>query len=195
MVVDETNQSTTLLPNNEPTSLKFKFKIITCEKTKKWLESYIVQQAARDEIMFYGSSNINESVNNMYTVKADKRHDFRCSYTARVDVAAVEFMLKGKSSLYEKICNDFACIEISEETRSQLRKWDEERKNESTRKKTANAKRKRIEGKARKTRLLRRATLRAGAYTYVTSDERAAVEEKMEAGQDDAEIETVTDIE
>lgn len=37
----------------------------------------IPMKADRDEIMWYGTSNRNESINNVYAVKASKAVDFR----------------------------------------------------------------------------------------------------------------------
>lgn len=69
-------EADTLLPPGED-SKKWKYKVIRGEGTKKWLSDFIKTQASRDEIMFPGSSNINESIHNAYTVKANKRYDFR----------------------------------------------------------------------------------------------------------------------
>ena len=73
----DSSSSLTLHERGQPRSQKNKHKIITGQKSRAWLEEYITNQAERDEIMVYGSSNMNESIHNVYTVKADKRHDFR----------------------------------------------------------------------------------------------------------------------
>ena len=54
-----------------------KYKIVCDNSTKEWLQKFINDLAKRDEIMWYGSSNINESINNVYARYADKRYDFR----------------------------------------------------------------------------------------------------------------------
>lgn len=72
---DEFSQN--LVPSGQPKSQKAKHKIIQCGLTRNWLHSYIAEQADREEIMWHGSSNKNESINSKYAVKASKRVDFR----------------------------------------------------------------------------------------------------------------------
>jgi hypothetical protein len=72
----EQAEGDTLLPRDVD-SKKWRYKVIQGKETKEWLSDFIKRQALRDEIMFPGSSNINESINNAYTVKANKRFDFR----------------------------------------------------------------------------------------------------------------------
>ena len=76
--VDALAQSKDLAPAGEKKSRGWKYRVIRCEKTKDWLKSFVHNQASRDEIMWYGSSNINESFHNAITVKASKQLDFRC---------------------------------------------------------------------------------------------------------------------
>ena len=77
MRTDGSQNSENLILCGEPKSQKWKYKVIRDEPTKRWLRSYIMDQSDRDEIMYYGSSNVNESIHNLYAVKANKRHDFR----------------------------------------------------------------------------------------------------------------------
>lgn len=74
---DQTGISRSLLPAGQPKSQKWKYKVVNCQATKHWLTSYVNQQAERDEIMCYGSSNRNESINSKFAVKASKMNDFR----------------------------------------------------------------------------------------------------------------------
>ena len=74
--VGESGVSQNLLPAGQK-SQQWKFKVIRCEKTIRWLQSYVQEQSDRDEIMLYGSSNRNESINSKYAVKASKMNDFR----------------------------------------------------------------------------------------------------------------------
>lgn len=75
--VDDHGQSNNLVPAGEKKQRGWKYRMIRCNKTRDWLMSFIYDQAARDEIMWYGSSNMNESFHNAITVKASKRVDFR----------------------------------------------------------------------------------------------------------------------
>ena len=72
----DNRESDSLRPAGE-NSQQWKYKIIRDDATKKWLQKFIEDLAARDEIMWYGSSNINESINNAYARKANKCCDFR----------------------------------------------------------------------------------------------------------------------
>ena len=67
--------------------------VLTCAKTVKWLEGYIEKIADNRGAMYFGRSNINEAIHNVYISKADKRHDFRRSYAARCDIALLENQL------------------------------------------------------------------------------------------------------
>lgn len=101
-----------------------------------------------------------------------------------MDVAIVEHALQRKAALYEKICNEFVGVSAQEDTIKILDRWDGNRARAATQAATADGKAKRAGKKARKTKLLQRQALRVEAYTYVTSDERAA---KAERGEQDAE--------
>ena len=94
---------------------------------------------------------------------------FRSSYAARVDVAVVEYILRGHLQLYRKICREFADVEVDEGTVNQLARWDEVRTKARSKSATAEGKQRRADKKARKTRLLQRHTLRADDYIYSMS--------------------------
>ena len=209
-------QSSTLLPEGEE-SQKWKFKVIQGLETKQWLHKFIQEQADRDEIMWPGSSNINESIHNVYARKADKRYDFRfvklrifsqfffifsnclltilclyrASYAARVDVAVVQHALGSKTALYQKICEEFVMLPADDKTKQILERWDSNRSKAAAQAATAEGKAKRAAKKARKSQLLQRKALRAGAYTYITVEERAG---KLEVDANTPEAETKEDI-
>ena len=83
--------------------------------------------------------------------------------------------------MYERTCEEYVGLEPDEETKRILKQWDRDRAAAAAKATTAEAKETRSAKKARKTQLLLRKALRAGAYTYITSDERAA---KIERGSD-----------
>lgn len=101
----------------------------------------------------------------------------------------MEHALRGKSVLHTKICEEFVGVNAEKKSVEALARWDRIKKHAGTFAQTAEGKARRAVKKARKTRLLLRQAMRAGSYTYVTSDERAAKAEADETGSDE-EIES-----
>lgn len=105
-------------------------------------------------------------------------------------MAIVEFSFGGKAKLYEMICKEHVGIKASDETMRILEQWERKNKRAAAKAATAEGKAKRAVKKARKTHFLQRHALRAGAYTYVTSDERAAKVEDGENSCCESDVET-----
>ena len=116
---------------------------------------------------------------------------YRSCYTARVDVAVLEHILQGKAACYEKICQEFAKLEVNDEALKMLHRWDESTKKAAGKASTVEGKRCRAAKKARKTDLLRRAPGRSGTYTYFTCEEQAA---KLNEETSGSETETDTEL-
>lgn len=89
--------------------------------------------------------------------------------------------------MYERICKEYVGIEATDKTMGTFRWWDDRRTQAAAKALTAQAKAKRAVKRARKTQLLRRQALRAGAYTYITSDERA-MKAEVGSGNGDTNI-------
>lgn len=49
---DEAGNSRSLVPAGQPKSQKWKHKVIECQSTRHWLNTYVTEQAERDEIMW-----------------------------------------------------------------------------------------------------------------------------------------------
>ena len=102
------------------------------------------------------------------------------SYTARVDIAIIEYILHGKLPLHRRICSEFIGIQVDTSAEADLAARDEYKAKQVKKRTMPEEKRRRTEGKIHKKKLLRRKTLNAGDYIYVTSDEQAVIEAKGE---------------
>lgn len=123
-------------------------------------------------------------------------YDMICSksYTARLDAAVLEHNLGGELPVHNRICGEIIKHDVSSTTARTLGLWDDARKRAHNKAATAEGKQKKGEKKARKTRLLQRAALRSGAYTYVTSEEQAVKLEAELANVSGSDSETEIDV-
>ena len=82
-------------------------------------------------------------------------------------------------------------LPADDKTKQILERWDSNRSKAAAQAATAEGKAKRAAKKARKSQHLQRKALRAGAYTYITVEERAG---KLEVDANTPEAETKEDI-
>lgn len=112
---------------------------------------------------------MNESIHNVYTTKASKRIDFATSYTARIDVALLEYA-RGALPLYKACCEQFEIRQSSSAT-TMLERLDEATKKVAEKRKTPAYKAYKVQSKKRKTDRLTRSFMRNEEYTYVSIDQ------------------------
>lgn len=130
-----------------------------------------------------GSSNVNESINNVYTIKANKRFDFRTSYQARVDVAILE-KTQGELQFYKNLCSKskLKVTKISAAAEA-IKKEEDHAAKIALKRKTTEAKTHRVLNKTSKTKALKRAAANATDSYGVQPTSRKIANKKLKSKQ------------